>query len=123
MSVEENKALARRFVDEVANKANMAAVDELVSTGFIDHTPFPGQKPGPDGVKQVMTIIHSAFPDVEHLIEDVIAEGDKVVVRAMWRGTHQGMFMGIPASGLPVKVTAIHIMRFADGRMVEAWAN
>ena len=120
---EENKALARRYVEEVVNKGNLAVIDELAAADFVEHNPFPGQAPGIEGEKQLIGMMRAAFPDLHSTIEDVIAEGDKVVLRATTRGTHKGEFMGIPPTGKQVTVTEIHIMRFVGGKGVEHWAE
>lgn len=121
MTEQENKALNRRFVEEVINQGNIDAIDKLLDPGVVDHATPPGFPAGREGAKQFATMIRSAFPDVHLTIEDMIAEGDKVVVRSTWSGTHQGEFMDIPATGRRVTVSAIDISRVADGRMVEHW--
>ncbi len=118
---EDNKALNRRFVEEIINQGNIEAIDELIDPGVVDHAAPPGFPTGREGAKQFVAIVRSAFPDLHHTIEDLIAEGDKVVMRSTWSGTHQGEFMGIPATGRRVTVSGIDISRCADGRMVEHW--
>ena len=120
---EENKALARRYVEEAINKGNLAVIDELTADDFVEHNPFPGQAPGVEGEKQLISMMRAAFPDLHSTIEDVIAEGDKVVLRATTRGTHKGEFMGIPPTGKQVTVTEIHIVRFANGKGVDHWGE
>lgn len=123
MSAEENKALVRRFIDEVVRKGNAAAADQFIAADFLDHNPFPGQPPGLVGFRQSTTRFASAFPDADITVEDMIAEGDKVVVRQTIRGTHTGEFMGIPPTGKRVTMTGIHIARVAGSKIVENWAN
>ena len=118
---EQNKAAMRRLVDEIMNKGNLAVVDELISADAVDHSLMPGQEPGPEGFKKLVTMFRSAFPDLQVTVEDMIAEGDKVVARVTTRGTHKGEFMGIPPTGKPVTVPEIHIVRIAGGKMVEPW--
>ncbi len=118
---EDNKALNRRFVEEVINQGNIEAIDELIDPGVVDHAALPGFPTGREGAKQFFAMMRSAFPDLHLTIEDMIAEGDKVVMRSTWSGTHQGEFMGIPATGRRVTVSAIDISRVADGRIVEHW--
>ncbi len=120
---EENKALARRYVEEVINKGNLAVIDELAAADFVEHSPFPGQAPGIEGEEQLIGMMRAAFPDLHSTIEDLIAEGDKVVLRATTRGTHKGEFMGIPPTGKQVTVTEIHIIRFVGGKGVEHWGE
>lgn len=81
MSVEENKTIERRYMEEVWTKGNLAAVDELVSTNYVDHNPMPDVSPDLQGLKQFVTVVRAAFPDWYAITEDMIAEGDKVVVR------------------------------------------
>ena len=121
MTEEENKALNRRFVEEVINQGNTDAIDELIDPGVVDHAAPPGFPTGREGAKQFFAMMRSAFPDLHLTIEDMIAEGDKVVMRSTWSGTHQGEFMGVPATGRRVTVGGIDISRCADGRMVEHW--
>ncbi|MEE8472851.1 MAG: ester cyclase [Dehalococcoidia bacterium] len=121
MSVEENKTIERRFMEEVWTKGNLAAVDELVATNYVDHTPMPDVSPDLQGVKQFATVVRAAFPDWNPTIEDIIAEGDKVVVRFTGRGTHKGEFMGIPPTGKQLTMMAIAIHRIAGGKIVENW--
>ncbi len=117
----DNKALNRRFVEEVINQGNIEAIDELIDPGVVDHAVPAGFPTGREGAKQFFAMMRSAFPDLHLTIEDMIAEGDKVVMRSTWSGTHQGEFMGIPATGRRVTVSAIDISRVADGRIVEHW--
>ncbi len=121
MSVEQNKVHARRFMEEVFNKRNLDAIDELVSPDCIDHTPFPGQGPGRDGIKQPAGTIQSAFSDLQMTVEDQVAESDNVVTRWTARGTHTGDFMGVPPTGRATVTTGIGIDRYQDGKVVETW--
>ena len=121
MPAEENKAAARRFLEET-DKGNLDVIDELVSPDAIDHNPFPGQAPGAQGVKQVFGMLRTAFPDMSRSIEDMVAEGDRVAFRSTLHGTHRGEFLGIPATGKQVALPGIDIIRFDDdGKMVEHW--
>jgi len=123
MSIEENKALERRLCEEVWNKHNPDAADDLVAPDVIENNPLPGLRPGRDGYKQALALAFAAFPDVQITIEDLIAEGDKVVERWTIRGTHRGDFMGIPATNKRVTVTGIDIYRYAGGKRVETWSQ
>lgn len=124
---EENKTLARRVFDEDLNEGNQAArfraADELVAIDFVDHTNPPGLQHGLESHKQIVTILHAAFADLHWQYEDPIEEGDKVAFRVTMHGTHQGDFFGIPATGKQIAVSGIHIMRFANGKLVEHWGN
>ncbi len=90
---EENKRFMRRFVKEVINQKNLAALDELVADEFLEHLPFPGQGPGRAGLKDAISAFVSAFPDLHWTIDEQIAEGEKVVSRFTMTGTHRGEFL------------------------------
>jgi len=121
MSVEENKALIRRFYEEVFNKKNLAAIDEFYAPNHVDHTLPPGLPVSPEGTKQAIAMTLTALPDLHLTIEDMIAEGDKVVTWFTTHGTQQGAFGGIPPTGKQVAVSTIEITRIADGKIVEDW--
>ena len=119
---EENKRLFARFIEEAMNKGNLAAVDEMVAADAIEHDPaFPGQAPGAEGMKQIVTMFRGAFPDLHVHVEDLIAEGDKVVGRLVSHGTHKGELMGIAATGKEISISEMHIVRISGGKMVEHW--
>ena len=121
MSTEENKALIRHFVEE-ANKHNLNQADEMCAPDVVGH--FPGLPPvqGLDTFKQLVSGMLTAFPDLHVTVEDLIAEGDKVVFRQTWRGTHQGAFQGIRPTGKQVTFTGIAICRIVGGKIAEEWA-
>jgi len=122
MSIEENKAIARCLYEEVFNKGNLAALDDLMSSGYVDHNPLsPGQAPDREGAKQGLSVLRTALPDLRVTIEDIVAEGDKVVCRLTLRGTQKGEFMGVAASGEQITAALISIVRIADGKIVERW--
>ena len=124
MSTEQNKALSRRFMEEVVNRGNISLVDELVAPDFVEHEELPpGITPGREAIKQLPAIFRSAFPDFKVTIDDLIAEGDKVVVRTTWSGTHKGEFMGLAATGKGVSFGVIDIIRIAGGKFVEHWGQ
>jgi steroid delta-isomerase-like uncharacterized protein len=120
MSVEENKAIFRRIVEEGFNKGNLAIVDELVATNHVNHT---DNVHGPEEYKQFITMYRTAFPDLHMTIEDQIAEGDKVVNRWTSRGTHKGDLMGIPPTGKQTTVTGMYVARIIGGKIMEEWGN
>ena len=122
MSTEENKALVRRFYEEI-DRGNLVAMDELVAEDYINHAPppFPGPA-GREGLKRAFKIFWEATPGY-HQIEDMLAEGDKVVTRLTAYGTHAGEMAGIPPTGKKLTMTAIAIHRIADGKIVEHWAE
>ena len=117
----DNKALMRRFYDEVINGGNVALIDELFAADFVEHEEFPGLTGGREGVEQFFTMMRAAFPDLRMAVDDLIAEGDKVVARATMSGTHKGEFMGMDPSGKQFRVSAIDVVRFAGGKAVEHW--
>ena len=119
MSTAENKALVRRFYEEI-DKGNLEAMDELVAEDYIDHSPppFPGLGEGREGLKRAFEIFWRATPG-RHVIEDQIAEGDKVVTRLTAYGRHEDDLPGIPKTDADLKMTATVIHRFEDGRLVE----
>ena len=82
MSSEENKAKTRRFMEEVLNKGNMQVVDELIAPKFVEHDPFPGQAPGVEDLKQAMVALRQAFPDLHVTVDEMLSDGDKVVIRS-----------------------------------------
>ncbi len=123
MAAEENKAIVARLADAIWNQGDLTAVEELYAPDIIDHSPAPGQAPGLEGEKQVVTQFRTAFPDLQTTNDDLIAEGDTVVLRWSGRGTHQGEFAGIPPTGKPMTVTGIEIYRFSNGKVVERWGE
>ena len=120
---EENKALVRRFHEEVINKGNLGVMDELCAPNMVDHSLPPEFPAGMEGTKQMISMFRAALPDVRVTIEDLIAEGDKVTCRWTACGTHKGDFMGIAATGKQVTVTGIGIDRIVGGKAVEHWES
>jgi predicted ester cyclase len=123
MSTEDNKALARRLIEEAWNQGNLATVDELLAPGHVGHHSLvpPNQAPSREFYKQYIVRTRSAFPDFHGTIEEQIAEGDLVVTRWSVQGTHQGMFRGHSPTGKQMTVTGIVIDRIVDGKAVEGW--
>lgn len=119
MFIDENKLVTRRFVEEFWNQGRMEAADELVAPGCVAWD----QPMGPEGFKQTFTSVRAAFPDLQFSIEDVLAEGDKVAVRFIEWGTHQGEWVGIPATGRQITVSGIVIFRIADGKIAHQWSH
>ena len=120
MSTEENKAIDRRLTEEGWNQGNTAIFDEFLAADFLGHDPS-GPLHGPEGFTQLYATYRTAFPDTHLTIEDQIAEGDMVVSRLTATGTHQGPLMGIPPSGKRVTITGTTILRYASGKVAEAW--
>jgi len=121
MSTETNRAVVRRYYDEVLNSGKLAVLDELAAQDYVENDPFPGQGNGRGELTRRVTTLHDAFSPCHFQIEDVIAEGDRVVVRWRSSGTHSGPFLGIPATQQSYEISGIDIHRVADGRMAEHW--
>ncbi len=121
VAAEENKALVRRLFEEVWNQWKLDVIDELFASDFVHHEPTVGEVRGPGDYKKYISILLTAFPDVQLTIEDQIAQGDKVVTRWTLTGTHKGELMGVPPTGVQVTWTGISIDRFAGGKFVESW--
>jgi predicted ester cyclase len=122
MSMEANAARAGQVLTEVLSTGNLALLDDVVAPNVVRHD--LGGRPdivGLQGIKLFVTAIRTAFPDIELTIEDVIAEGDKVVVRYTARGTHKGVFQGIAATGRQVSWAGINIYRHEGSKAVETW--
>jgi steroid delta-isomerase-like uncharacterized protein len=120
MPAEDNKAAARRFYEEVINGKNLQVIDELLTPDGVDHT-FGSQ--GIEASKQFFGMLHRAFPDLHVEVHDVIAEGELVAARVTYSGTHQGEFVGIPATGRQARVNGVDFFRMQDGRQAEHWGG
>jgi steroid delta-isomerase-like uncharacterized protein len=107
-------------VEEVINQGRLEAADELVHEDFLELDPLPGQQQGRQGLKDVIGMLRTAFPDIHWVIEETIASGDKVVTRFKWSGTHRGDFVGVPATGRKVTVPGVVIDRLSGGRMADS---
>jgi steroid delta-isomerase-like uncharacterized protein len=112
-----NKEIVRGFIEEVLNTGKVEASGKFFHEDMVEQVPLPGQGPGIEGLKNVLRGFSAAFPDMRWTIEEQIAEGDKVVTRFEWTGTHRGPFMGIPATGRPVNVWGIVIDRLQNGKI------
>jgi predicted ester cyclase len=119
-----NKAAFQRFHD-AANTGDIGviskAIDEFVAPDAVIRTPLPIDATGADALKQIWAMLLRIYPDIHLTVEDLIAEGDKVVGRTTVTGTHQGEFMGVASTGNSVTYNEMFIFRFADGRVVETW--
>jgi steroid delta-isomerase-like uncharacterized protein len=119
-----NKATMRRFQDATNSHVPeliSETIDEVVEPDALIRTPLPSQFTGAALLKEVFTRLHRAFPDLHVAIEDLIAEGDKVVSRNTVTGTHQGEYLGIPPTGKSVIYNEIFVVRFVNGRFAETW--
>jgi predicted ester cyclase len=119
----ENKALLRRMVDQVLNGKNLDVIPELVAENYIDHNAAAGQQQGIKAFIEARVKRNTAFPDWHVALDEVIAEGDRVVARATGRGTHRGLFMGIAPTGKSVTTNWTVIYRVVDGKLAEHWIN
>lgn len=119
---EQNKKTARRIFEEIESQGKMEVAEEIFANDFVDHLPF-GEMGGIEGAKQFAIMLRSAFPDLHVTVEDQVAEGDKVATRFIARGTHQGEFLGVPASDNKMEITGMIISRIANGKIVEQWGN
>ena len=123
MSVEnDNKAFVRRFIDYI-NRDPLAPIDEFFATNYTYHNSSVPLANNLSSLKEFNTAAYSAFPDIHFTLEDMVAEGDKVVYRASARGTHSGEFMGVAATGKQITFTTIVISRIAHGKFQEDWES
>jgi steroid delta-isomerase-like uncharacterized protein len=120
MTTTANKALVTRYYDEVLNQRNLTALDDLLAPNFASWLPG-GAKVGRAEYRDAVLASHQAFPDLVVEVLDQLAEGDKVATRWRASGTHRGPFAGIPATGRPVTITAIHLHRVTDAKLIEHW--
>ena len=124
MATEQDKALIRRFVEELFNRGNLSLADEILADDFVEHEQLPPGIPnGREGVKAMTSMMRSAFPDFKATIDDILADGDKVVIRTTWSGTQKGEFMGMPATGKRMSIGVIDIIRVSNGKFVEHWGQ
>ena len=123
MSLEENKAIVRRFFEEVANKGNQTVADELLAAEFVNHNPGPGQGTDREGFKQSVVGALTSFPDLHYTIEDIVAEGDRVMVRWTQKGTHEGQWGPVAPTGKQFEVSGFYSFRVANGKLVKLWSN
>lgn len=123
MSTHDLKSLYREYVEEVWHRRNIAAADEYFTDDVVDHAAPPQQGPGLAGLKATFAMFLEAFPDFHITIEDLIAEGDKLVARVSFTGTHRGAYHGIPATNRAIASGGTHIVRYVGKRVAEHWAH
>ena len=121
MSTEKNKAIMRRWLEEMS-KGNLFVLDEVVAPDYTRHAAAT-ETQGREGYRQLLKTFDAGFSDIQIDISEMITEGDKVAVHYTTRLRHVGEFMGIAPTGRQVKVTSTAIVRFADDKAVESWAN
>ena len=112
-----NSATVRRFIEETINQGQIDSAVRFAWEDVVEQVPFPGQGPGLEGLKDVLRGNRAGFPDLCFSVEEQIAEGDKVVTRFEWTGTHRGEFLGVAATGRSVKVWGMVIDRLQSGRI------
>jgi steroid delta-isomerase-like uncharacterized protein len=117
-----NKTLARRWFEDLFSRGNLDAANEILSAEFVDHLTHEDER-GLEELKAYVTIYRAAFPDIQDTLEQIVAEGDKVVVRWTSRGTHQGEFMGAAPTGRHVTFTGMRLFRIAENKIAESWVN
>ncbi len=119
---EKNKAIVTRFNKAFIEQGDVQAYQEIIAPHFINHSAPPGVPKGPEGVLYFFNeVLRPAFPDLSVEILDMLAEGDKVVTHKLFHGTHEGSFMGVPASHQTVEIDVIDIVRLSQGKVVEHW--
>ena len=121
--LERNKMLVHRLMEDDISRGDEATADAIIHPDFVDHTNPPGMQHGLEGHMAIVRLFRAVFPDLEWRIDDLIAEGDKVVARTTMRGTQLGAFFGIPPTGRGVEMNGVHIVRIADGKIIEHWGN
>ena len=121
---EQNKVTMQRIYEEVWNQGKFEVLDEVVSSDYVGHLPTPpGAPSGREGLRWLIQMYRTAFPDIHVQVADQFAEGEKVLTRITIQGTHQGQFMGIAPTNKKIEVGALVVTRFKDGQNVEGWAE
>jgi predicted ester cyclase len=123
MLAEESKALLHRYITEVWDRQNPAAVDEFLAPGYKRHRSATTEPLTRDGQKQLLIKFRAAFPDIQLTIEEIVAEGDRLAFRSTMRGSHQGEFLGIAPTGKEVTVGLVDVLHIEDGKFVEQWGG
>ena len=119
MTLEENKALVRRYLESNWGKRDFSIIDELVAPDFVQHAATVNA--GREGITQFFRMVHGGLPDLQFTLNNLLADGDMVSTRFTIRGTHQGPLFGIPATGKPIMITGMSLLRLRDGKIVENW--
>jgi steroid delta-isomerase-like uncharacterized protein len=120
MSTAENKSVIAAFLEDVINQGRLERADDLVEPDFVELDPLPGQRQGRQGLKEVIGGLRISFPDMHWVVDEMIAEDDKVVTRFTWTGTQRAPFLGVPATGKSVKVKGVVIDQLAFGKMAKS---
>ena len=118
----DNKATMSRIYEEVFSQGDLGLIDELLADDFVEHEELPpGVPQGKGAPRAMMTMMRGAFPDFHARVEELLEDGDKVIARVRFAGTHRGEFMGIPATGKRFDIAVIDIIEFRDGKGVAHW--
>jgi steroid delta-isomerase-like uncharacterized protein len=120
---DQNEAIVRQFFAVGPSKGDLAAADALLAPDFAVHTPFPETGPGIESINTIITTCREAFHGLSVTILDVIAVDDRITVRFVAHGTHQGAFMGLPPTGKRIALSGIEIFRIKDGKIAELWGE
>jgi steroid delta-isomerase-like uncharacterized protein len=123
MTLEQNKATARRWTDELWGRGNLAVADDIIAADYVRHDagdPFPAR--GPEDVKKIVKMLRTMLPDLQLRIESMVAEGDMVVSRYSATATDTVGYLGMPPTGKTIHTSAMQMFRFANGKIVESWA-
>jgi steroid delta-isomerase-like uncharacterized protein len=123
VSATENKAIVRRFMEEILNANRLDLVDELFAPNYVNHLIPPGAPQGPEGERNFIGMFHAGFPDYRMALEEMVAEDDRVATAWTFHGTHTGAFVGIPPTGRAVTMTGMNIFRLAGGQIVDNRSN
>jgi steroid delta-isomerase-like uncharacterized protein len=115
--MQNNSNIVRSFIEEVLNHGNIDSAGQFFWEDMVEQVPLPGQGPGLEGLKDVLRGLRVAFPDMRWSVEEQMAEGDKVLTRFEWTGSHRGEFLGVPATGRPVKVWGMVLDRLEGGKI------
>ena len=119
--MEKNKTIARRIYDEVMSKGNLKVLDEIFAPNFIDHSLTSGKEAGIKEVKKAFLEFREAFPDGRAEINDMLADGDKVITRFIWHGTHKGNFTIAAPTVIKASINVIDILLIKNGKVAERW--
>ena len=122
MTAEDNKRATRRLLEELFEKGNLEAAEELVHPGFVNHEAPPGSPQGPEGLKETVSWLRELWGPMRFEIEDEISEGDKLVARVLMHGRHVGEFLGREPTGKEFATKQIHVWRLEDGKVIEHWS-
>ena len=120
MPAEENEALLRRFFEEAVNQRDLSVLGELLAPNYTNHS-FHGIEPGPEGMREIIAVFYSAFPDLHVVVDEIFAAGERIASRGTLRGTHRGEFMGLPPTGEQVRFNYTDIWHSSEGKLVETW--